>query len=1106
MRRVLVWLGVVSALASIWFGGPMTGLPELADERVRLAVMAAVLAVFGVTALLRRVRRRSAAKAIERALMRNGTGDDSPVLADRMSDALKHLKKSGGSGYLYDLPWYVIIGPPGAGKTTALLNSGLRFPVGGDGAGAIEGFGGTRYCDWWFSDDAVLVDTAGRYTSQDSDAKSDGASWLGFLKLLKKSRPKQPINGVILAISAEDIMRGTPDSLARHAETVRARLAEMQATLRIDLPVYVLFTKADLIVGFREFFQDFNADQRKAVWGATFQTQSRKTQTVTAVGTEFDQLLSRTGAMLVDQMQGEADEAARIAMLDLPAQMAHLRTPITTFLADVFAPSKATSRTILRGFYFASGTQEGTPFDQALGAIQRLGDGASVAGKAFAAGFLSGKGKSFFLHDLLRKVIFEERHWVGYSRRAMIWTAVLRSFAMMLITVAFGGALAFFGYAYWQNATLLAATQERLTTYQASAAGEIGRTLISDPDLRSVLPLLNDLRTAPAGFEDGAQPEPWEDAGLSQKSRVHAAAVQAYSNGLEQMLRPRLILGLENSFPFWDQDNALAEMFEGLKVYMLLGGQGARSDDAAIRRYYNHLWAAEFGEGSPAQSALVAHLDAMLELDDSRASLVGIQADTVTLARNALSRATLPDLAYALVRNDPDAARLAGWSPVTAGGGAVQWRAGADAAEVPGIFTANGFQSYVVPKLNAVGDRLQQDQWVLGLPGSALQTSTLPPRVQDLYARDFVAHWQGVLEQIALAPIVQDPPRYVTLAALAEPETSGLMRLLDGVSAQTSLMRAIPQVEEAFAPWVAAVSGGIGTRPIDEVLAHLQNAHRVMSGSAAPDPAQVAAALDPLKSLGLLLPPVLERLVSDADAQIRRRMIPPDLAQMQDALTQTVTAMCTEQIAPLYPFVPTGQSVSLESFASFFGPNGVMERYFDTYLQPHVMLDATPLRAHPDSPLADILSPQLLDAFEQGARIREAFFPVGPTPQVDLIVQHVDSTPDVASARLVINDMLIETVKGDVPVLVRWPGPGRGVLLSLLPEDAAGTLGFSGSPWDVMRLLQEAAGRSVQGDRLRATFVLGPRQITYELRARVPRHPFALRALTAFSCPDRVER
>ena len=36
-----------------------------------------------------------------------------------------------GRQFLYQLPWYIFIGAPGSGKTTALINSGLQFPAGG---------------------------------------------------------------------------------------------------------------------------------------------------------------------------------------------------------------------------------------------------------------------------------------------------------------------------------------------------------------------------------------------------------------------------------------------------------------------------------------------------------------------------------------------------------------------------------------------------------------------------------------------------------------------------------------------------------------------------------------------------------------------------------------------------------------------------------------------------------------------------------------------------------------------------------------------------------------------------------------------------------------
>ena len=111
------------------------------------------------------------------------------LLTKRLQEAMAILRKArigGSSGGLYQLPWYMFVGAPGSGKTTALVHSGLKFPLSEThGKGAIGGVGGTRNCDWWFTDEAVLLDTAGRYTTQDSYTEVDRNAWNGFLQLLR---------------------------------------------------------------------------------------------------------------------------------------------------------------------------------------------------------------------------------------------------------------------------------------------------------------------------------------------------------------------------------------------------------------------------------------------------------------------------------------------------------------------------------------------------------------------------------------------------------------------------------------------------------------------------------------------------------------------------------------------------------------------------------------------------------------------------------------------------------------------------------------------------------------------------------------------------------
>ena len=125
-------------------------------------------------------------------------------------------------------------------------------------------------CDWWFTESAVLIDTAGRYTTQDSDAAVDKAGWLAFLGLLRRTRARQPLNGVLVAIGLSDIATASSAERLAHARAIRRRVHEIYDQLGLRVPVYALFTKADLIAGFTEFFDDLDRERRGQVWGITF--------------------------------------------------------------------------------------------------------------------------------------------------------------------------------------------------------------------------------------------------------------------------------------------------------------------------------------------------------------------------------------------------------------------------------------------------------------------------------------------------------------------------------------------------------------------------------------------------------------------------------------------------------------------------------------------------------------------------------------------------------------------------------------------------------------------------------------------------------------------
>ncbi|MCA9683517.1 MAG: type VI secretion system membrane subunit TssM, partial [Myxococcales bacterium] len=241
---------------------------------VATIVIIAVLVFVVVWGVLK--ARRAAAK-IEQALAKQGAAQAAGARPDLQADinamssefnkAVGALKGSKlGKEALFALPWYVIIGPPGVGKSTALRNSGLQFPYLSErGGGAVKGIGGTRNCDWWMTNQAVIVDTAGRYTTEDTDRDE----WLAFLDLLKDTRPKRPINGILLAVAVSDLALANAEEINMMSTKIRARIDEVTKHLEMSVPVYVLFTKCDLLPGFVEMYSEMGKNERKDIWGFT---------------------------------------------------------------------------------------------------------------------------------------------------------------------------------------------------------------------------------------------------------------------------------------------------------------------------------------------------------------------------------------------------------------------------------------------------------------------------------------------------------------------------------------------------------------------------------------------------------------------------------------------------------------------------------------------------------------------------------------------------------------------------------------------------------------------------------------------------------------------
>jgi type VI secretion system protein ImpL len=845
LRRILgshwliTGLGALALAAVIWWLGPLVAFGTAEPWRpldpihVRLWVLALIallwLSANALRSWLTWRRNRAMLQALAPdpgELAKAGERDAITRNFERTLERLaKHRFAKADGRLLTQLPWYLLIGPPGSGKTTALLNSGLDFPL--DDAHEIQGIGGTRHCDWFFTDEAVLIDTAGRYTVQDLDAERDRGGWQAFLELLAKHRPRQPINGVLVALAVTDLM-GDGDAATRLAERLRERLQELRARLGLGFPVYLVLTKADLIGGFTEFFEGLEPAARAQVWGTTFPEPDTRVAR-RGFAADWQALIERLAARRLARLESERDPERAARVLGFPGQLTLLGPAVERFTAALFADLD--DAVWWRGVYLTSGTQEGTPVDRLIG---RIAAGFGVAPR-------TGRGPAvrsapYFLTDLLRRVVFPEAGLVAentaYARRTVLGLRLAWGTAGLALLVTAG----LWTWSYSANAARSAATAQALVEIERQTPGlRAAELLATDDDVRAVLPALDALRDLPTGVADTAG-ESWRYRfGLSQYGRTASDSQSAYQAGLYRLLLPRLLAGLERELRGGINDPDF--VFEALRSYLLIGNRerlvngNPEQRELDSWRIMERLDAGFEGRlTSDERERLFGHVEALLamplDIDQREVAANGslrytpkiaLDGALIGAAQTTLRALPLERRAYQYVRDDPVFSDLAPlrFADFVPGSAELFVRRSGQPLDtgIPALFSYPAFHGLgldygVLEAIDAAVNDVADDAWVLGRDGPLPAAERLPliQATRELYYRDYIRTWDNELADIRLRPLA-DPERSVeTLLILSRPEGSPLVQWIEGVLAQVRLTE-LPEDEAGEAEGVGLPAG-----------------------------------------------------------------------------------------------------------------------------------------------------------------------------------------------------------------------------------------------------------------------------------------------------------
>lgn len=1084
LRRVWVWslLLVLSSAGLVWCFGPLLAVDDYRfwqGATARLLTISSLFLLWGLAMAWLGGRRVVASNTPEnqaRNVHKGRLDDERRHVHARFKEAEQALATTPRYGnqrkrWRHELPWYVLIGEEGSGKTSLLAANGLHAPL--DRSDATPA-GRSALCDWYFADKAVLIDTPGRYLSQ-PNGTPDASGWATLLGLLRARRRASPLNGVVVTLSVQTLLASNEHDLELHARQVHGRVQEIRQTLHVDVPLYLVLTHADQLPGFAEYFDSPEAQASVGVLGEPLTADPAGTE-MAQVRQAFEALLQRLSAELITRLHQERNVERRARMLDLPTQAAQMGERLCPFLETAFRADRAPCLNGLRGFYLT----------------------------------FAGDARAHFVSGLFRQVILAETDLAGLhaqERQRLRWRHAGLSVAALLLL---GAGAVLWTHSYTVNHQRLGQLVE-LAHERTAVATETDSTLV-------VLAQLDRRLAATQVFPAKGDARLWERAGLYQGDLSAPVLASAYERALQQQFLPVVVALLEEQV-----QGSLADrerLLDPLRAYLMLTLRERRENRWLAERVAQ-AWSARYAGAAAVQERLNAHVARLLALPFA----APLNDALVAQARQVLRGESLADVVYRVLREqarDLEPLRLAEGAALAA----------AD-QPIPGFYTKRFLQYF-----DAQGPRLvnaiAQDNWVLGESAdlSALELRRLILALEQRYFSEYADVWSSALGQLRRVPsddLKQDAARLASLTSARSP----LVLLLQQVRENTLLAGPLPLAEDSprrtlqrrFEPLHQLLDeqqnpGAELTRALavlDEL--HLQLVALNRDGSAGQAVFQRVKrrmdgqpdVLGNLRDVAARLPLPLSGLFEGMADDSWQHLLEDAYVHVNQRYQSEVYGVYAQAIRQRYPFnAHAASDVALSDFQGFFKPQGVMARFYDSYLRPFVSAEGARYRLRSLDGRSLPMSRGVLDQLSKAQLIRRSFFTDGGGDlQVRFTLAPYSLDQAVSRAVLRIGERQLEYRHGPiVPMVFQWPeeaGNGRSSLV--LERGAERPLGLEKNTgaWSWFRLvdvLQSELASGRDGHVLKAD--LAGLRANFLLTSQRTPSPFPLAEWRTFRLPEQL--
>ncbi|NHB97796.1 type VI secretion system membrane subunit TssM [Photorhabdus stackebrandtii] len=1142
------------ALIWIWWWGPgwqfrQTHPLENLSARWLATVIIILLALgFIGTKIWRRLRQ------LEKLKLDVELKEIDPVLADitHQDSYLNHWKEQlqrhlGTWHYLYQRPWYLMLGNTGSGKT-ALIQEGYKLtdialPDSHKGEEAPP-----LHLRCWLGEKAVIIDPDGFLIDQISPSDTRKPQlptrlWQSLLAWLTENRQRQPLNGIILTVDTHRLLTDNKAQRERYIAALHLRLQDLRLTLHNPLPFYLVLTKLDLLHGFSAAFQSLDKPQRTQILGVTFSLNAQDEHSWrTELAQFWHQWMQQLNAAMPDMMLNKVDISQRSPLFSFTRQIQGLHSYLIPLLEGILY-NGGPAQPGLRGVYLTSSRQIGQMddiFTQSAAVQYHLGP------QAFPTWPVADTAP-YFTRALFEDVLLAEPNLAAENR---LWLSHHRRKLLTFSTAGAAVALALWAGWHYNYQKNYRAGEEVLA--QAKTFLSIPPPKGEDRNGNLQLPLLNPLREATLAYGDYHKKGLFTDMGLYQGSDVGPYVENTYLQLLSQRFLPALMNGLLDDLN--QAAKGSEEKLEVLRIMRMLEDRSGRNK-SLVEQYMRERWSQVFNGQRQVQEQLLTHLDYALDHTDWRAAREADNPAAISRfapyqrpminAQKELSQLSIYQRVYQTLRikaQDSLPPPLNLRDQIGPSFDSLFIANNDKQLIIPQFLTINGLNNYFVKQDDQLIDLTVMDSWVLNLSHNVQYSETdrqeIQRQITEQYLGDYTATWRGAMNNLDIRHFTDIPQAIGAIEQVISGEQP-LSRALQILSDNTRLpvindtlpakeqqqlrdspdYRLLVRINREFAPETAVlVEYGDKNSTLQGVYQKLTDLHRyLLAIQNAPVPGKAALKAvqlrleqnnsDPIfevQQLAKNLPEPLNRWVGELAEQAWRVVMREAVSSLEVEWSENVVRQYQTYLAGRYPFNPAAtQDVPLSEFDRFFRPGGTLDAFYQQNLKPFVENNLTY-----GTDGEQLIRPDVLKQLTLANRIRDTFF----TPQNGLgtqfAIEPLSLTGNKRRSLLNLDGQLLDYAHGRGSIVhLIWPNSMRAGVesqLTLIPDVSGKSpraISFTG-PWAQLRLINSGKLTNVRQDSFDVLFSVDGGDMTYRIYVDESDNPFAGGLFSQFTLPD----